>query len=88
MFCTFFFFKSYLLLCCCFRLKITEELHGLTYLMEVLDNILRNTIEDASKNNQSSLQVCHSLYNLYNLTYYYSVYNVYRKKMCYLVVRY
>lgn len=32
--------------------------------MEVLDNILRNTIEDASKNNQSSLQVCHLLFNL------------------------
>lgn len=40
-----------------FRIKITEELHGLTYLMEVLDNILRDTIDD-SKHNQSNLQVC------------------------------
>lgn len=40
-----------------FRLKITEELHGFTYLTEVLDNILRDTIENSSKNNSSNLQV-------------------------------
>lgn len=39
------------------RKKITEDLHGLTYLMEVLDNILPITIDDASKNNSSNIQV-------------------------------
>ncbi|XP_015370465.1 PREDICTED: synembryn [Diuraphis noxia] len=56
------------------RLKITEKLHGLTYLTEVLDNILRDTIEDASKNNSSCLQEenvllsCEILKTLFNLT--------------------
>uniref|UniRef100_A0A2S2QUL4 Synembryn-A n=1 Tax=Sipha flava TaxID=143950 RepID=A0A2S2QUL4_9HEMI len=56
------------------RIKITKELHGLTYLMEVLDNILRETIEDASKNNPSNLQEenvslsCEILKTLFNLT--------------------
>ncbi|KAF0771482.1 synembryn [Aphis craccivora] len=47
-------------------LKITEELHGLTYLTEVLDNILPGTIEDSSKNNLSSLQYFPH-YPVYNL---------------------
>lgn len=48
------------------RIKITEELHGFTYLMEVLDNILRDTIEDASKNNSSNLQVYYSISRVIN----------------------
>lgn len=53
-----------------FRLKITEELHGLTYLTEVLDNILRGTIEDSSKNNSSSLQVRLFIYRKKNIYIY------------------
>lgn len=71
-----------------FRLKITEKLHGLTYLMEILDNILRETIEDTSKNNKSNLQVCLLIFVLslrIKLNY---MNNFYRKKMCYSVVKY
>ncbi|XP_050431430.1 synembryn [Adelges cooleyi] len=56
------------------RLKITEELHGLTYLMELLDNILHNSIEETSKTKQPDLHAenvtlsCEVLKVLFNLT--------------------
>ncbi|XP_050523127.1 synembryn [Daktulosphaira vitifoliae] len=55
------------------RMKISKELHGITYLMEVLDNILRNIIDDSSTNkscfNEENVSLsCEILKVLFNLT--------------------